>query len=116
MRTPVVFVHGLWLHASSWSAWAECFEAAGYAPLAPGWPGEHVTVEAARLDPQRVANRGIDDIVEHLRAEIAALPQAPILVGHSLGALIAEKLLGQGVGRAAIDPVMLARNEDQRRT
>ena len=22
-RTPVVFIHGLWLHASSWDAWAE---------------------------------------------------------------------------------------------
>ena len=29
-RTPVVFVHGLWLLASSWDRWAEVFEAAGY--------------------------------------------------------------------------------------
>jgi pimeloyl-ACP methyl ester carboxylesterase len=25
MSRPVVFVHGLWLHASSWRAWAERF-------------------------------------------------------------------------------------------
>lgn len=108
-RIPVVFVHGLWLHASSWAPWVEAFEDAGYAPLAPGWPGEHASVDAARLDPQRVANRGIDDIVEHFRAVIAPLASPPILVGHSFGGLIVEKMLGQGVGRAAIaiDPAQI---------
>jgi pimeloyl-ACP methyl ester carboxylesterase len=108
-RTPVVFIHGLWLHASSWTPWLEAFEAAGYAPLAPGWPGEHATVEAARGEPQRVANRGIDDIVEHLSGVIASLPSPPILIGHSLGGLIVEKMLGEGVGRAAIaiDPAQI---------
>ena len=28
-RTPVVFVHGLWLLASSWDRWATVFEEAG---------------------------------------------------------------------------------------
>jgi pimeloyl-ACP methyl ester carboxylesterase len=108
-RIPVVFVHGLWLHATSWSPWLAPFEAAGYAPVAPGWPGEHDTVEAARLDPQRVANRGIDDIVAHLLTAIGALPSAPILIGHSLGALIVEKMIGQGAARAAIaiDPAQV---------
>jgi len=101
-RVPAVFVHGLWLHATSWQPWLEVFEAAGYASVAPGWPGEHATVEAARGDPQRVANRGIDDIVEHVRNVVAALPAPPVLVGHSFGALIVEKMLGEGVGRAAI--------------
>ena len=35
--TPVVFIHGLWLHASSWQPWLELFEQAGYAPIAPEW-------------------------------------------------------------------------------
>jgi hypothetical protein len=30
-RTPVVFVHGLWLLPSSWDRWAAHFEQAGYA-------------------------------------------------------------------------------------
>ncbi len=35
-RTPVMFVHGLWLLPSSWDRWAELFEAAGYIAVTPG--------------------------------------------------------------------------------
>ena len=38
--TPVVFIHGLWMHSSSWRDWISLFEAAGYPAIAPGWPGE----------------------------------------------------------------------------
>ena len=38
-RTPVVFIHGLWLLPSSWDRWAQLFEEAGYAPLTPGLAG-----------------------------------------------------------------------------
>ena len=57
--TPVVLIHGLWLHSSSWEPWITRFEAAGYAPLAPEWPGVAETVEAARRDPESIADRGI---------------------------------------------------------
>jgi pimeloyl-ACP methyl ester carboxylesterase len=52
-RTPVVFIHGLWLHATSWDSLAELFHDAGYEPLAPGWPGDPDTVEAAPREPGR---------------------------------------------------------------
>ncbi len=26
-RTPVIFIHGLWLHASSWGPWVELSDA-----------------------------------------------------------------------------------------
>src|SRR5438067_965600 len=47
-RTPVVFIHGLWLLPSSWDRWAQVFEEAGYAPLTPGWPDDPQTVEEAK--------------------------------------------------------------------
>src|SRR6478735_1200038 len=106
---PVVFIHGLWLHASSWDPWVEAFRQAGYAPLARGWPGEAPTVQAAREDPESVADLGIDDVTDHFAAIIEELHPAPVIVGHSFGGLIAEKLLGEGVGAAAvaIDPAQI---------
>jgi pimeloyl-ACP methyl ester carboxylesterase len=100
--TPVVFIHGLWLHATSWAPWAELFSAAGYDPIAPGWPGDADTVEASRTNPDSIADHGIDDVTRHYQAIIDTLPSRPILIGHSFGGMISEKLLGLDYGAAAI--------------
>jgi len=100
--TPVVFVHGLWLHASSWDPWIELFARAGYEPIAPLWPGEHDTVAGTRADPDAVADHGIDDVAEHLAGISATLPVPPVLIGHSFGGMLVEKLLTAGQGRAGI--------------
>jgi non-heme chloroperoxidase len=107
--TPVVFIHGLFLHASSWQPWMDLFTAKGYFPVAPGWPREPVTVELARAHPDDVAGVGIDDITAHYADVIGGLDQAPVMIGHSFGGLIAQKLLGMGLGRAgvAIDPAQI---------
>jgi pimeloyl-ACP methyl ester carboxylesterase len=109
MTRPVIFIHGLWLHATSWQPWMDLFASAGYQPSAPGWPHEPPTVEEARANPDVVANLGIDDITTHYAEIIAALDQPPVIIGHSFGGLFAEKLLGQGVGAAAIaiDPAQI---------
>ncbi|CAN5196465.1 alpha/beta fold hydrolase [soil metagenome] len=100
--TPVVFIHGLWLHATSWQPWVELFTEKGYAPIAPGWPGEPATVEAARADPDAVADFGVQAVTEHFARIIEKLPSPPILIGHSFGGMIAQKLLGEGYGAGAV--------------
>jgi hypothetical protein len=36
-KAPVVFIHGLWLHATSWKPWQDLFTERGYESFAPGW-------------------------------------------------------------------------------
>jgi pimeloyl-ACP methyl ester carboxylesterase len=100
--TPVLFIHGLWLHATSWDAWLARFREEGYEPMAPGWPGDGETVEASRRHPEAIGDHGIDDVVAHFAGIIEELPEAPILIGHSFGGMIAQKLLGQDRAKAAI--------------
>jgi len=106
---PAIFIHGLWLHATSWTPWLDRFRDAGYEPLAPGWPNEPPTVAEAREHPELVANIGIDEIAAHMARIIDGLDDAPVIVGHSFGGLFAEKLLGEGYGAAAaaIDPAQI---------
>jgi alpha-beta hydrolase superfamily lysophospholipase len=107
--TPVLFIHGLWLHASSWQPWVDLFTEAGYAPVAPGWPGEPDTVAEAREHPELVANVGIADAAQHFVDVIETLDSPPIIIGHSFGGLLTERLMGEGRGIAgvAIDPAQI---------
>ncbi|MFF3641527.1 alpha/beta hydrolase [Streptomyces sp. NPDC002564] len=105
-RTPAVFVHGLWMLASSWDHWLPHFEAAGFAPVALTWPGEPATVAEARQRPEAVAGSTVGQVAAHLEGLIGTLRQRPVVIGHSVGGLLTQILAGRGVSAAsvAIDP------------
>jgi pimeloyl-ACP methyl ester carboxylesterase len=105
-KTPVIFIHGLWLLPSSWANWAEFFEQAGYAPLTPDWPDDPETIEEARAHPEVFAKKTLKQIADHTAEIIGALDKKPIVMGHSTGGLLAQMLAGQGLAAAtvAIDP------------
>jgi non-heme chloroperoxidase len=101
-RTPVVFVHGLWLLPSSWDSWAAHFEEAGYAALAPGWPDDPATVEAAKANPDVFAGKGIKQIADHFEEVIRGLTTKPAIIGHSFGGLLTQILAGRGLSAASV--------------
>ena len=105
-RTPVVFVHGLWLLPSSWDRWRTVFEDAGYAALAPGWPDDPETVAEANAHPEVFAGKSIKEVADHFEAVIQKLDVKPAIVGHSFGGLLTQILAGRGLSAAsvAIDP------------
>jgi non-heme chloroperoxidase len=105
-RTPVVFIHGLWLLASSWANWADFFNQAGYAALTPDWPDDPETIAEARANPDVFAKKTLGQIADHTTEIIEALDKKPVVMGHSTGGLLAQMLSGRGLAAAtvAIDP------------
>ena len=84
-RTPVVFIHGLWLLPSSWDRWAQLFEEAGYAALTPVWPDDPETVEQARANPEVFAGKTLGQVANHTAEVIGRLTKKPAVLGHSTG-------------------------------
>ena len=103
---PVVFVHGLWLLASSWDRWRTVFEEAGYATVAPDWPDDAATVDEANEHPEVFARKSVGQIADHSEDVIRKLDRKPAVIGHSFGGLLTQILAGRGVSAAtvAIDP------------
>ncbi len=105
-RTPVVFVHGLWLLPSSWDRWATVFEEGGYTTLTPGWPDDPDTVEEAKAHPEVFAGKSVGQVADHFETIIRGLARKPAIIGHSFGGLLTQILAGRGLAAAsvAIDP------------
>ncbi len=105
-KQPVVFVHGLWLLASSWDRWAEVFEEAGYVTVAADWPDDPETVAEADAHPEVFAHKSIGQIADHVAAVIGSLQRKPAVIGHSFGGLLTQIIAGRGLSAAsvAIDP------------
>jgi non-heme chloroperoxidase len=105
-RVPVVFIHGLWLLASSWNRWVELFEQAGYAAVTPGWPDDPETAAEANARPEVFAGKGVGQVADHLAAAIGELGRKPVVIGHSFGGLLTQMMAGRGLSSAsvAIDP------------
>jgi non-heme chloroperoxidase len=105
-KKTIVFIHGLWIHTSSWLPWMDFFKQQGYETLNPGWPGDSATVAECRDNPQSIANRGVTEIADHYAKIIVTLAEPPIVIGHSFGGLLTQVILGRGLAAAgiAIDP------------
>src|SRR3954468_8369625 len=105
-KTPVVFIHGLWLLPSSWDSWAELFEEAGDASVPPAWPDDPETIEEARANPDVFANKTLGQIADHTADVIGKLDRKPAVMGHSTGGLLTYMIADRGLSAAsvAIDP------------
>jgi non-heme chloroperoxidase len=101
-RTPVVFVHGLWLLPSSWDRWAELFWRAGYATLTPGWPYDPQAIEEARARRKVFWGTAIGEVADHFEQVIRTLNRRPVIIGHSFGGLLTQILAGRGLAAASV--------------
>jgi len=110
MSNTIMLIHGAWLTPASWDFFKEYFEKEGYAVHAPPWPYEDISIEQLRVSPPpELARLTVSQLVDHYERLIRRLPEAPIILGHSYGGLIAQLLLDRGLGAVgiALDPAPL---------
>jgi len=98
----IVLIHGLYLDANSWEAWANRYASRGHRVVAPSWPGLKGGVEELRRDPTALARLDIATIVDHYERIVRALDRPPIIIGHSTGGTVMQVLLDRGLGAAGV--------------
>jgi pimeloyl-ACP methyl ester carboxylesterase len=102
-RPDLVFIHGMYLNGHSWQPWIDRFEARGFSTHAPSWPfhdGRPAELRAT-IDPG-LGRLMFGDVVARMKKFVDTLPERPILIGHSIGGLVVQKLVNDGYARAAV--------------
>lgn len=100
MSKTIVMIHGMWGSGDIWDGYKDYFEAQGYKVIAPTLRlhGEkHIKVA-----PQALGTVSILDYVSDLEKDIRALDEKPIIIGHSMGGLIAQILASRGLAKKLV--------------
>lgn len=105
--TEIVFLHGMFQNPKSWENWVEYFQAKGFNCVAPAWPLHEGDPRTLRDNPP--ANLGdlhLSTVLDSVRSILRDRGR-PIMIGHSVGGLITQIMLSEGLISAgvAIDPV-----------
>jgi pimeloyl-ACP methyl ester carboxylesterase len=97
LRPPVVMIHGAFCGPWAMDGLKQKFEAEGYSVAAPC-----LRFHDSKSAPMALGTTGLADYAADLADEIAALKAPPILVGHSMGGLLAQMLAARTEIRALV--------------
>jgi alpha-beta hydrolase superfamily lysophospholipase len=103
VEKPVLLIHGVGCGGDAWDAVAPLMRARGWTPYAPTlFPQFRVKENPTG----QLSTLSLHDYVEACKAEALAIEKAtgeePVLMGHSMGGIIVQKMAEQGLGKAAI--------------
>lgn len=103
-QKSVVFITGTFIGNNCWDEWKLYFESKGYRCIAPAWPYKDASPEELRnrCANNAIALNSITSLSDHFAAIISALPEKPVLIGHSLGGLMVQLLLQRQLGIAGV--------------
>jgi pimeloyl-ACP methyl ester carboxylesterase len=96
-KPPVLMIHGAFCGPWSLDGLKTEFQQAGYAVSVPCLRFHDVSPPPAAL-----GTTGLADYVADLEEEVAALDEPPVLVGHSMGGLLAQILAARRGARALV--------------
>lgn len=100
----IVFITGAFVSSDCWNEWKAYFEQQGYTMLAPAWP--HKDAPACTLRQRHpdadVAGQRLANLIAYFEDIVKALPEKPILIGHSMGGLITQLLVQKGLAAAGV--------------
>ncbi|HMK06627.1 MAG TPA: alpha/beta hydrolase, partial [Flavobacterium sp.] len=101
----IVFISGAAAHHSCWDNWKSYFETNGFSAVAPPWPFKNASaadLRNKRPNDKDLAALTLDQLVNHYIKIVKAFPEKPIVIGHSIGGLVAQILVNKNLVQAGI--------------
>ncbi|MDO4880409.1 MAG: alpha/beta hydrolase [Capnocytophaga sp.] len=99
----IVFIHGFMATPKGWDKWCAYFDKLGYQSYAPSWLYQEGSVADLQQNPHpKLASTDLSEVIAHYKNFIDTLEEKPILIGHSLGGVIVQKLIAEGKGKAGV--------------
>ena len=100
MSRTIFMIHGMWGTGAYWSNYQRFLEAEGYRCIATTLPYHDGEPDAA--PDARLGSASLLDYASALEREIESLREKPIILGHSMGGLLAQILGARGLARALV--------------
>lgn len=100
----ILFITGAFVSNESWNDWRDFYENKGYKTVAPPWPYKNDTAEKLRKrhpDPE-IASIRLQQLLDYFEEIARSFSEKPIIIGHSIGGLIAQILNQKGLAAAVI--------------
>ena len=100
----IVFITGAFVSSDCWMEWKSYFEERGYQTFAPAWPYKDApacTLRQRHPDAD-VASQRLYVLTAYFSEFVKSLPEKPVLIGHSMGGLITQLLVGQDLAVAGV--------------
>lgn len=95
-RPPLLFIHGSFVGHAAFAPWLGYFGERGWRTVAASRRGR------AGVGPVRAKGLSIADYIDDTLQVIDTIGETPIVIGHSLGGLIAQKIAELGKARAMV--------------
>jgi pimeloyl-ACP methyl ester carboxylesterase len=109
--TNILFIHGMFLNSKSWEPWQRFFAARGFNCIAPSWPLHEGEPERLRNSPPLgLGELRLDVIIDSIKEAAAPYSDDLVLVGHSVGGLIVQKLIAERIGKLGVAICSVAPN------
>jgi pimeloyl-ACP methyl ester carboxylesterase len=96
----IFMIHGMWGGPWYWANYRRVFEAEGYRCLATTLP--YHDMDPRGMPDPRLGTTSLLDYAEALEREVRQLGAKPILMGHSMGGLLAQILGARGLAKALV--------------
>ena len=100
MCKTIFMIHGMWGGPDNWAHYKDFFEKEGYQCIVPTL--RYHDIKPSDTPDPRLGQTSLLDYAEDLEKEIRTLDALPIIMGHSMGGLLAQILASRGLAHTVV--------------